>query len=111
MEGFFESMRLENRNTGVHVLIVRPGFTATEIRTRMLNEKGTAQGASHIEEKKSLRADKVAKKIFRAQLRRKPYLMIGSEAFFSFYIKKWFPRLADRLLYSFIKREKDSGLS
>lgn len=110
MEGFFESLRLENRNTGVHVLIVRPGFTSTEIRSRMLDEKGTAQGASHIEEKKSLSAEKVAKQIFKAQSARKPYLMQGSEAFFSFYIKKWFPRLADRLLYSFIKKEKGSGL-
>ncbi len=40
MQGFFDSLRIELRDTGVDVLIVCPGFVATDIRDRLLGKDG-----------------------------------------------------------------------
>ena len=41
MEGFLESVRIENMKKGIHVLVVCPGFTATGIRTASLSKDGS----------------------------------------------------------------------
>lgn len=110
MEGFFESLRIEYLKKDLHVLIARPGFTKTAIRDRMLDAKGVEQGKSHKEEHGSLNATDVAQKVYQSYLKKKPYLMMGSEAWLSFYLKKWFPRLTDKIIYRFISKEENSGL-
>lgn len=110
MEGFFESLRIEYLKKDLHVLIARPGFTKTAIRDRMLDAKGNEQGKSHKEEKGSLDAHEVALKIYHSYIKKKPYLMMGFEAWISYYFKKWFPRLTDRIIYQFISKEANSGL-
>ncbi len=50
MQGFFDSLRIELRETGVDVLIVSPGFVATDIRARALGSDGKAKGESPREE-------------------------------------------------------------
>ncbi len=38
MQGFFDTLRIELRRSGVDVLVVSPGFVATDIRQRALGE-------------------------------------------------------------------------
>ena len=48
LQGFLESLRIELLNTGVNVMWVSPGFTASNIRNTALAADGSAQGgASH----------------------------------------------------------------
>jgi NAD(P)-dependent dehydrogenase (short-subunit alcohol dehydrogenase family) len=46
MQGFFDSLRVELRHTGVDVLVVSPGFVATDIRQRALGPDGAPLGES-----------------------------------------------------------------
>lgn len=46
MQGFFDTLRIELRGTGVDVLVVSPGFVATEIRQRALGADGQSLGQS-----------------------------------------------------------------
>jgi len=110
LEGFFESLRIEYLKKNLHVLIARPGFTKTAIRDRMLDAKGNEQGISHKEEKGSLNVREVALKIYKSYENKKPYLMMGFEAWFSYFFKKWLPRITDQIIYRFISKEKNSGL-
>jgi short-subunit dehydrogenase len=105
MEGFLESLRIENLNTGLHVLTVCPGFTESNIRNTALSKDGSPQGESPRQEKKMMKADEVAKKIFKATLKRKREVILTTEGKMTVFIKKFFPSLLDRLIYKKLKKE------
>lgn len=46
LQGFFDTLRIELRGTGVDVLVVSPGFVATEIRQRAVGGDGVPLGHS-----------------------------------------------------------------
>jgi NAD(P)-dependent dehydrogenase (short-subunit alcohol dehydrogenase family) len=50
MQGFFDTLRIELQGTGVDVLVVSPGFVATDIRQRAFKGDGLAWGQSHRDE-------------------------------------------------------------
>ncbi len=110
LEGFMETLRIENLKTGVHVLIARPGFTATNIRNTMMDAKGESQGTSHKDEQKSLTPTEVAEGIFKAIQQRKAYLLMSRTAKLVFWLNKFFSGWVDRQMYKHVAAEKDSTL-
>ncbi|MGG6265395.1 SDR family oxidoreductase [Leptolyngbya sp. AN03gr2] len=46
IQGFFDTLRIELQGSGVDVLVVSPGFVATDIRDRALGGNGQALGQS-----------------------------------------------------------------
>ena len=110
LEGFLETLRIENLNTGVHVLIARPGFTATNIRNTMMDGNGQEQGVSHKDEAHSLSPETVAVGVFNAIKNRKAYLLMGSTAKLTFLLNKWFWSWVDKQVYRHVASEKDSPL-
>jgi len=52
MEGFLESLRIENLKKDLHVLVACPGFTASNIRQSSLTKDGKSQAKNFIEEVK-----------------------------------------------------------
>jgi short-subunit dehydrogenase len=110
LEGFLETLRIENRNTGLHVLIARPGFVATNIRNTMLAADGTEQGESHKNEENSMSANEVAQKLLKAVVKRKSYMILSSTALLSFWLNKFFPAWVDKLVFDHVFNEKDSPL-
>lgn len=110
LEGWLESLRIENLKTGVHVLIARPGFTATNIRNTAMNAQGTAQGESHKDEAQSMSADEVAKHVIQAIEKRSNYLLLTSNAHLTFWFNKFIPQWVDRQVFKFVAKEKDSPL-
>ena len=50
MQGFFDSLRIEVRNTGAEVLVISPGFVATPVRERALGADGQSLGYSKRDE-------------------------------------------------------------
>ncbi|MFN2127683.1 MAG: SDR family oxidoreductase, partial [Anaerolineales bacterium] len=71
LEGFFEALRTEVMNKGVHVMVVSPGFTGTNIRNAALNKNGESQGESPRDENKMMTAETVAIKILKGLKKRK----------------------------------------
>ncbi|UZQ53416.1 SDR family oxidoreductase [Trichothermofontia sichuanensis B231] len=53
LQGFFDTLRIELRGTGVAVLVVSPGFVATGIRQRALNSQGQPWGDSPRDESRN----------------------------------------------------------
>ena len=66
MNGFFESLRTEVMKKGVHVLVVAPGFTASNIRNTALTADGSSQGESPRDEAKMMTSEEVAQHILKA---------------------------------------------
>ena len=46
MHGFLETIRIENLKKGLHVMVIAPGFTSTDIRKHALTTHGYEQGES-----------------------------------------------------------------
>lgn len=110
MEGFLEALRIENMKKGLHVLIAHPGFTATDIRNRSLSNDGSKQGESPRDEKAMMSADNVAEKIYSAVQKRGRSFVLTAEGKMAVWLNKFFPALADKLVYKHFAKEKDSPL-
>lgn len=71
MQGFFDTLRIELRGTGVDVLVVSPGFVATDIRQRALGADGQPLGQSPRDESQpTMSVDRCVQNILRAMTRR-----------------------------------------
>lgn len=108
LQGFLESLRIENRTTGLHVLIACPGFTASNIRKTALGADGSIQGESPRAEERMMTAETVAQRIIRAVKKRKPRLILTRAGKLVVLLNKFFPALTDKLVFKHLAREPDS---
>ena len=108
LQGFLESLRIENRKKGLHVLIACPGFTASNIRTTALAGDGSAQGESPRDESSMMQAREVARHILRSIEKKKHRLILTGQGKLTVVLNKLFPRLVDGLVYNHMAAEPDS---
>ncbi len=110
MQGFLESIRIENINKGLHVMIACPGFTSTNIRNSALAKDGSTQGESPLDENKMMSAEKVADHIIVALKRKKNQLILTLQGKTIVWSGKVFSRLLDRIIFNHFAKEPDSPL-
>lgn len=108
LQGFLETLRVENLKTGLHVLIACPGFTASNIRITALAADGSAQGESPRDEASMMSAERVAQEIIQAVRKRKNFLVLTTQGKLVIWLNKFFPALIDRMVYNHMAREADS---
>jgi short-subunit dehydrogenase len=101
LQGWLEALRTELLDDGVHVMWVCPGFTASNIRNAALNEKGSAQGESPLDEKKLATAEEVATDILKAIAKRKRTLVLSLTGKQTVFMNKFFPAWSDKLVKNF----------
>ena len=108
MQGFLESLRIENLKKGLHVLIACPGFTASNIRNTALSKDGKVQKESPRDESKMMTAEKVAEYIYDAVVNRQNSLTLTINGKLTLFLNKIIPNLVDRLVYNHFKKEPNS---
>jgi short-subunit dehydrogenase len=108
LNGFLESLRIENLKTGLHVLIACPGYTASNIRKTALNSSGTSQSESPLSESKLMSAEQVAIEIYKAVEKKRAYLYLTTEGKLLLWLNKFFPLMMDKIVYNKVSKEKDS---
>ncbi len=109
MHGFLETLRVENLKNGLHVLIAAPGFTASNIRKTALTNDGSQQGETPRKEEKMMSAEEVADRVIKAIEKRKTTLVLTFvEGKLTVFLKKWMPRLLEKLTYNHMAKEADS---
>jgi short-subunit dehydrogenase len=101
VNGWLEAVRTELLNTGVNVMWVCPGFTASNIRNTALNSKGKQHGESPMDEASLMTAEACAKHILRAIEKRKRTIVLTFTGKRTVFINRFFPRLADKLVNKF----------
>jgi len=107
MNGFLDSLRVENLKTGVHVLTACPGFTASNIRNTALNSEGKQQGESTLEEQKMMTSDEVAKIIADGIENRSRTLIMTGQGKLTVALSKFIPAFLDKMVYNVFTKERD----
>jgi short-subunit dehydrogenase len=106
LQGWLESLRTELLHSGVHVMWVCPGFTASNIRLAALDSRGSARGESVLEEGRLMTAEACARHILHAIQRRRRTLVLTLLGKVTVLINKVAPSLADRLTYNHYYNKK-----
>ncbi|MCS7076606.1 MAG: SDR family oxidoreductase [Bacteroidia bacterium] len=110
LHGFFESLRCELQPDKVHVLVVCPGFTNTNIRNTALTATGDTQKETPLDESKLMSAEKVAKAIVRGIEKRKRTIVLTTEGKLTVLLNKFFPKFIDKKAYQKLSREPNTPL-
>jgi dehydrogenase/reductase SDR family protein 7B len=108
MNGFFEALRTEVMNKGVHIMVAAPGFTASNIRNNALTADGKVQGESPRDEGKMMSSEEVAHEILTATLNRKRDLILTLQGKMAVFLNKWIPGIMDGMVFREMAKEKDS---
>ena len=109
VRGFLDTVRVENRRSGLHVLVAAPGFTSSEIRTHALIANGSQQGETPRNENKMMSAEECASHIYKAvKRRRRKIILTFVEGQLTVFMAKMWADLVDGVMYRMFAREPDS---
>jgi len=98
LHGFFDSLRAELWKDNIVVTMICPGFIKTEVSINALTEKGEKSGEMDDAQANGMSAEKCARKIARAIVRKKREVYIGGKEVYGVYVKRFFPALFARIV-------------
>jgi short-subunit dehydrogenase len=101
VNGWLEAIRTELLESGVNVMWVCPGFTASNIRIAALNSKGESHGETPMDEAKMMSSEVCATHIIKAIEKRKRTLVLTNTGKQTVFMNKFFPSLTDKLTRNF----------
>ncbi len=108
VRGFLDTLRIEHLKDGLNVLVFAPGYTSSNVRNAALTADGTPQGKTPLEEGSLMSAEECATYLAKALAHRRSVMTLTALGRATVIAHRLFPRLTDRLTYSYIAREADS---
>ncbi|MBK7710228.1 MAG: SDR family oxidoreductase [Bacteroidales bacterium] len=110
IHGFLETIRIENLKNGLHVMIIAPGFTTTDIRRHALIADGSEQGESPRDEHKLMPPEYVAKWILKGIRKKKRNKLLTWDGRLTALFQRIIPDFVDWAYYYEMSREPKSPL-
>jgi short-subunit dehydrogenase len=110
MNGFMETIRIENLKNGLHVMLIAPGFTATEIRKHALTADGYEQGESPLVEKNLMSPEYVAKWVLKGIRKKKRNKLLSWYGRLTALFQRIVPTFVDWAYYHEISKEPKSPI-
>ena len=110
MHGFLETVRIENLRRGLHVMIIAPGFTSTEIRQHALTANGAEQGESPRDENSLDSPEYVARWILKGIVKKKRNKLLTWDGRFTALLQRIIPTVVDNAYYKEMLKEPRSPL-
>ncbi len=98
LHGFFDVLRMEHEKDGVRVSLICPGFVQTDIARNALTADGSPQGRQDQATSRGMHPDRFAEKMWRAVQHGKWEAHIGGRETIGVLLKRFFPRLAHRVV-------------
>jgi len=105
MHGFLETVRIENMKKGLHVMIIAPGFTSTDIRKHALKADGSEQGVSQMDEKLLMSPEYVAKWVLKGIMKKKRNKLLTWDGRLTALFQRIVPELLDWLYFRKMSKE------
>lgn len=91
LHGYFDSVRAELFDQGIHITLVCPGFIRTNVTLNALTSNGTPQGTMDSAQENGMPAEECAKMIVDAIRLRKEEAYIGGKEVKGVWLKRFFP--------------------
>jgi short-subunit dehydrogenase len=110
VHGFLETIRIENLKKGLHVMVIAPGFTSSEIRKHALTADGTEQGNSPREEGKMMSPEYVAKWVLKGIRKKKRNKILTWAGRFTALFQRIIPDVVDWAYYIEMSKEPKSPI-
>jgi len=98
LHGLFETLRCELKGSGVGVMLVCPGFTATDLRKNALIGDASISAQPPLAMGRVASAQDVAEAIYHAAVKRKRLLVMSNVDWRARLLARYFPRLFERVL-------------
>jgi short-subunit dehydrogenase len=108
IQGFMESLHIENLHTGLHVGVISPGYTGSNIRNAALNKDGNMQQETPLDESKLMPAAEVAKYIVQMVENKTHFKVLTTQGKLTYWLNKFFPTWVSKQVYKVVAAEKDS---
>ncbi|AFZ12600.1 3-oxoacyl-(acyl-carrier-protein) reductase [Crinalium epipsammum PCC 9333] len=109
MQGFFDSLRIELRDTKVDVLVTCPGFVATDMRQRVLGTDGNVISTSlGNESSMAMPVSECVNQIIQAMQARKRELIMTPKGRFGMWLKLIAPNFVDMMSARAVHSQKRS---
>ena len=105
LHGLFTTLRSEVSDSGVHIMIVCPGFVETNLQTRALGGDGQVTTHPQSVVGKPTSAARVADDIYAGALKRKQLLVITPIGKLSYWINRLVPKLYERIMARQVRDE------
>jgi len=105
LHGLFTSLRAELIGSGVHIMIVCPGFVRTNLQTRALGGDGRITTHPQSTVGKQDAPDRVADAVCRAMLKKKNILVLSPVGKLTYCLSRIAPGLYERLMARQLKSE------
>ncbi|WP_367899066.1 SDR family oxidoreductase [Leptospira sp. WS58.C1] len=99
LTGFYESIRAENKNVNLKVLLVYPGFVKTKISENAISGNGTKHGKMDQAIENGIEVEECAKEILSSiSSGRMEKIIAGPKEKFAIYLHKYFPNIFARFI-------------
>lgn len=102
LQGFYESLRLEEEKNNIKVLLVYPGKINTPISLSALDEKGESHNQMDENQATGMAVEKCAHNIINAVVKDKKEILVGGKEIKAVLLKRFLPKL----FYKVIKKQK-----
>ena len=93
LQGFYESLLLEEAKNNIHVTLAYPGKINTDISVSALNSKGEKHGVMDHNQQTGMSAKKCAQIIQKAEQKKKKSVLVGNKEIKAVYLKRFLPSL------------------
>ena len=105
LQGWLESIKTELMDSGVHVMWVCPGFTASNIRFAALTNDSKEQGSTPMDEGAMMSSEECAKKILHAIEKKERTVVMTFTGKRAVFMNKFFPKLTDKFIHKFYYKD------
>ena len=98
LQGFYESLLLEEAKNNIHVTLVYPGKINTEISKSALNSKGEEHGQMDHNQETGMSVQVCVNKMMKAISKQKKSVLIGKKEIWAVHLKRFWPGLFWRVI-------------
>jgi NAD(P)-dependent dehydrogenase (short-subunit alcohol dehydrogenase family) len=105
LHGLFTSLRAELIGSGVHIMIVCPGFVKTQLQTRALGGDGRVTRQPQSTAGRQDSPARVADAVCRAMLKKKNLLVLSPVGKLAYWMSRFAPNLYERLMARQLRSE------
>ncbi len=103
--GFFDTLRIELKDTGVSVTMIYPGFVATDVRKLAMGSNGKSLGKSPLDESGTMTVEKCVNLMIPAIANRKRELVMTLKGKLGLWLKLIAPGLVDRIALKAVSKK------